>query len=300
MRPAARVAIVTEEPGWHGAELLRVLGARRVEARFVSLRACRLEFARGEPSVVLPGFGDELPDGVLVRDVPGGALEQVVLRLDVLHALRELGVRVYNDARVIERTVDKALTSFLLHRAKVPSPATCVTESAEEARAFLASEVASGHEVVAKPLFGSLGVGLHRLGEGNELPDAADRGGVWYLQRFVETGAGDQGWRDLRVLVVGGAAVAAMVRHGSSWVSNVAQGARCEPVESDHQLESLAVAAAGAVGADYAGVDLVRDRSGCLQVLEVNGIPAWRGLQGTTRLDLADRVAADFLSRIGS
>jgi glutathione synthase/RimK-type ligase-like ATP-grasp enzyme len=83
-------------------------------------------------------------------------------------------------------------------------------------------------------------------------------------------------------------------------VSNVAQGARCEPVASDPELESLAVAAAGALGADYAGVDLVRDRSGCLQVLEVNGIPAWRGLQGTTRLDLADLVAADFLSRIGS
>jgi glutathione synthase/RimK-type ligase-like ATP-grasp enzyme len=102
------------------------------------------------------------------------------------------------------------------------------------------------------------------------------------------------------VLVVGGAAVAAMARHGSTWVSNVAQGARCEPVAPDHELASLAVAAAGAVGADYAGIDLVRDRSGCLQVLEVNGIPAWRGLQATTGLDLADRVAADFLSRIGS
>jgi RimK family alpha-L-glutamate ligase len=300
MRPAAHVAIIAEEPGWHGAELVRVLEARRVEARFLSLRACRLDLAQGDPSVVLPGFGSGLPDGVLVRDVPGGTLEQVVLRLDLLHALRELGVPVYNDARAIERTVDKALTSFLLRRARIPTPPTCVTESAEEARAFLASELASGHEVVAKPLFGSLGVGLHRLGEGSGLPDPADCGGIWYLQRFVETGVGDQGWRDLRVLVVGGAAVAAMARHGSSWVSNVAQGARCEPVESDKQLESLAIAATEAVGASYAGVDLVRDRSGCLQVLEVNGIPAWRGLQGTTRLDLADRVAADFLSRIAS
>ena len=294
----ARVAIVTEEPGWHGAELRRVLEARGVEPRFLSLRACRLDLTGTGLSVVLPGFENALPDGVLVRDVPGGTLEQVVLRLDVLHALRELGVRVYNDARVIERTVDKALTSFLLHRAQLPAPPTCVTEAPAEARAFLASETASGHEVVAKPLFGSLGVGLTRLGPGMELPDGAGRGGVWYLQRYVETGAADQGWRDFRVLVVGGAAVAAMVRHGVSWVSNVAQGARCEPLAGDQELERLAVAAAAAVGADYAGIDLVRDRSGCLQVLEVNGIPAWRGLQGTTRLDLAERVAADFLSRI--
>ncbi len=300
MAVGARVAIVTEEPGWHGGELRRVLEARWVEPRFVSLRACRLDLAGTGPSVVLPGFEDGLPQGVLVRDVPGGTLEQVVLRLDLLHALRELGVRVYNDARAIERTVDKALTSFLLLRVGLPSPPTCVTEAPEEARAFLASETASGHDVVAKPLFGSLGVGLRRLGAGMELPDAARQRGVWYLQRYVETGAGGHGWRDFRVLVVGGTAVAAMVRHGASWVSNVARGARCEPVAGDQELERLAVAAAAAVGADYAGIDLVRDRSGCLQVLEVNGIPAWRGLQGTTRLDLAERVAADFLSWIAS
>ena len=51
------------------------------------------------------------------------------------------------------------------------------------------------------------------------------------------------------------------------------------------------------IGADYAGVDLVRDSEGRLQVLEVNGIPAWRGLQSVTPIDIADRVAEDFLSR---
>jgi tetrahydromethanopterin:alpha-L-glutamate ligase len=89
-----------------------------------------------------------------------------------------------------------------------------------------------------------------------------------------------------------------MIRHGTSWVSNVAQGARCEPLAGDDELERLAIAAAAAVGVDYAGIDLVRDRAGCLQVLEVNGIPAWRGIQGTTPADLADRVVADLLSKI--
>jgi RimK family alpha-L-glutamate ligase len=295
MSPPRRVAVVTEEPGWHGAELRRVLEARRVEVRFVSLRECRLDLAGDGPGVVFPGFGQTLPDGVLVRDIPGGTLEQVVVRLDLLHALREMGVPVYNDARVIERTVDKAMTSVLLRRASLPTPATCVTEALAQAQAFLAAETAAGHEVVLKPLFGSLGVGLRRLGAAADLPDAAGCGGVWYLQRYVETGAGQEGWRDRRVLVVGGAAIAAMIRHGTSWVSNVAQGARCEPSPPDPELDRLAVAACAAVGADYAGVDLVRDGEGRLQVLEVNGIPAWRGLQGTTRVDLAELIAEDFL-----
>jgi tetrahydromethanopterin:alpha-L-glutamate ligase len=294
---AGRIAIATEEPGWHGAELRRALVARGLDPRFVSLRACRVDLGREGSVVVLPGFEDRMPEGVLVRDVPGGTLEQVVLRLDILHALRELGVPVYNDARAIERTVDKAMSSILLHRAGIPTPPTCVAEAQAEARAFLEAETAAGHEVVAKPLFGSLGVGLRRLGAGMDLPDLALCGGVWYLQRYIETGPGEGGWRDFRVLVVGGVTAAAMVRHGTSWVGNVAQGARCEPSHPDPELERLAVAACAAVGADHAGVDLVRDSAGRLLVLEVNGIPGWRGLQGTTPIDLADLVVEDFLTR---
>lgn len=298
--PIAPIVVVTEDPGWHGMELQRALERRGAAVRFVSLRACRLDLTGSAPSVVLPGLDGRLPGGVLVRDVPAGTLEQVVLRLDLLHALRELGVTVYNDARAIERTVDKAMTSLLLRRAGLPGPPTSVTESVDEARAFLEREIAAGHEVVAKPLFGSLGVGLRRLGPGAELPDPAETGGAWYLQRYIETGSAEGGWRDYRVLVVGGAAVAAMIRHGASWVSNVAQGARCEPAPAEPQLERLAVAAATAVGAGYAGVDLVRDRAGALHVLEVNGIPAWRGLQGTVGVDLAERVVSDFLTRVAT
>jgi tetrahydromethanopterin:alpha-L-glutamate ligase len=295
--PEPRIAVITEEPGWHGAELRRALEARDTEVRFVRLGDCRIELAGDEPGVVIPGFEDRRPDGVLVRDVPGGTLEQVVLRLDVLHALRELGVPVYNDARAIERTVDKGMTSFLLRRAGVDTPPTWVTESREQARAFVAAENSNGYDVVLKPLFGSLGAGLRRLSAGVELPDASQCQGVWYLQRLVDTGRGTSGWHDWRVLVVGGSAIAAMIRRGADWVSNVAQGAHCELASLEPALTRVAVTAADAVGADYAGVDLVRDVQGRWQVLEVNGIPAWRGLQGVSPVDIAGRVADDFLSR---
>ena len=107
--------------------------ARR-EVSFASLRDCRFDLDREgsdpvNPGVVIPGLEGRLPDGVFVRGVPGGTLEQVVLRLDFLHALKLLGVPVYNDGRAIERTVDKAMTSFVLARAGIPTPATWVTES---------------------------------------------------------------------------------------------------------------------------------------------------------------------------
>lgn len=292
-----QIAIVSDAPGWHGASLRRAFQARRAEVRAISLRACRLDLVRGRHGLFIPGFEKRLPDGVFVRGISAGTLEQVVLRLDVLHAARELGVPVYNDARAIERTVDKGMTSFLLGRAGLPTPPTCVTESPARARAFLLRETAAGHDVVVKPLFGSQGVGLRRLQEGSDIPEASECNGVWYFQRYVETGAGGQGWHDWRVFVIAGRAVAAMVRRGTSWVNNVARGGRCEAAPLDHDLQRLATRACAAVGADYAGVDLIRGRDGQLQVLEVNGVPAWKGLQSVTRIDIAERLVEDFLAR---
>lgn len=292
-----RVAIVTDEPGWHGARLRRAFSARGIDAKYVSLARCRIEISGSRQPVRLPGFDAGLPDAVFVRGVPGGSLEQIILRLDVLHALRELGVPVYNDARAIERSVDKAMTSLLLRLRGVPTPPTWVSENIADARAIVLRETAAGHDVVLKPLFGSQGNGLLRIGRGGELPPADAVQGVWYLQRYV--GAPDEGsrWLDWRVLVVGGQAVAAMKRHGRSWINNVAQGARCEAAELDEPLHRLAVDATRAVEMDYAGVDIIRGVDGKLQVLEVNSIPAWKGLQAVCQIDIAQVLVDDLVAR---
>ena len=69
--------------------------------------------------------------------VPGGNFEQVTLYLGVLHALRELGVRVWNDARAIERCVDKSTTTFVLQKAGIPTPRTWSGSSRDEAQAIV-------------------------------------------------------------------------------------------------------------------------------------------------------------------
>jgi RimK family alpha-L-glutamate ligase len=292
--PAARIAILTDEPGWHGRRLARALAALGADATFVSLSDCAVDLQANRWGILVPGFESQLPDGVFVREIAAGSFEQVTLRLGLLHALAAWGVPVCNSARAVERTVDKSMTSMLLHKAGIPTPATWVTERESRARVILRRETGNGFRLVLKPLFGSQGKGLRLLAREDELPAAAQYADVYYLQRFVENGKAC----DYRVFVIAGEAVAAMVRSGTSWVHNVAQGARCEGAALEPALARLAEDAADAIEMDYAGVDLMRGPDGELVVIEINGIPAWRGLQSVTDVDIAGRLAQHLLRTV--
>jgi RimK family alpha-L-glutamate ligase len=108
---------------------------------------------------------------------------------------------------------------------------------------------------------------------------------VYYLQEFVP-----HGQRDIRAFVIGGRVEAAMERLGDGWKTNVSQGARVRPLEVDNRLEAMALRAAQAVGTDYAGVDILPLEGGEYVVVEINGIPGWRGLEQATGITIADRL----------
>ncbi|MCB1958518.1 MAG: RimK family alpha-L-glutamate ligase [Rhodocyclaceae bacterium] len=295
-----RVAILTDETGWHTRKLREALRRRGFEGRCADLADCRFDTA-APYGLCIPGFGRRLPVAVIVRGIAGGTLEQITKRLGILHALREMGVPVYNDARAIERSVDKAMTSFLLARAGVATPQAWAAESEVEARRVLVREASAGRGLVLKPVFGSQGKGLVRVGlvEGQfvPLPDLKDFGRLAYLQRYVAQPA--RAGFDWRVLVVGGRAVAAMQRVSDHWVRNIAQGARSVAAPLTPALASLAEQASAALGMDYAGVDLLPDPEapGGATVMEVNGVAAWRGLQKVTSVDIAQAIVDDLLAR---
>lgn len=282
--------------GWHSARLLEAFARRGVQAARLAFADCAL--TPGRPGLRL-GTSEGLPRATLVRSIPAGSFEQVTLRLGLLHALEELGVPVVNAARSIERCVDKSATCLRLARAGVPTPPAWTVETRDAAAVVVAAEATAGHRLVAKPLFGAQGKGLRLVAGPGELPTAEEAAGVWHLQRYVgrETG---EGWHDYRVFVVDGRPVAAMARHGTGWVTNIRQGARPEAVPARGRLAELAIAAAAALGALHAGVDLIDAPEEGLTVLEVNSMPAWQGLQGVSEADVAGEIAAAVLARAGT
>ncbi len=287
-----KIGILASQAGWHVVRLQQALERRGVTVEHY--RSTRL-LARIAATPRVAALGVPLDDcaALLVRGIPIASLEQIIFRVDVLHRLENLGIRVINSAGTIEKTVDKYYTSSLLEDAGLPTPRTIITEHFDEAMAAFEE---LGGDVVVKSLFGSEGRGMLRVND----PDLAHRvfralelgRYVYYLQEYIP----HDDW-DIRAFVLGGQVLAAMVRRGAGWKTNVAQGARSEALRLDPALEALSRQAARLVGADYAGVDILCDQHGQPYVLEVNGIPGWQGLQQTTEIDIAEAMVEYVLSK---
>ncbi len=169
-------------------------------------------------------------------------------------------------------------------------PRTIVTERFDDAMdAF--DEL--GGDVVVKPLFGSEGRGMVRVSDRDtayRVFRALELGRyVYYLQVYVPHGC-----EDIRVFVVGDTTVAAMTRRGDTWKTNISSGARAERLRPDKKLADMGVRAAKALGAEYAGVDILPIEGGGYFLIEVNTIPGWKGLKKATGFDAAEYLA-DFV-----
>jgi ribosomal protein S6--L-glutamate ligase len=280
-----RIAVLSAGAGWHVRDLQRAAGRLHHEAVAVDFR--RLSAGAGHALDALAGF-----EGVLVRTMPPGSLEQVVFRMDLLHRAQARGVAVLNPPRAVETCVDKYLATACLEAAGLRVPPTIVCQHADAA--LEAFEMLGG-DVVVKPLFGSEGRGMVRVSD----PEMAWRTfrtlertqSVLYVQQFIR----HPGW-DLRIFVLGGRALTAMRRHSNGdWRTNVAQGGRGEIARINAAEERLALAAAAAVGAPVAGVDLLPGPQGEWYVIEVNAVPGWRALAPVTGVDVAAALI-DFLT----
>ena len=289
------IVILSARTGWQTDELCRALAARGhigcvlpYEGLVARLGGATRGLASEQTSVLDA-------DAVLARIIPSGTLEQIIYRVDALHWIEESGVPVMNSPRAIERCVNKFYTTALLEQAGLPVPETVVCERGADAIAA----VREMSDAIVKPIFGSLGHGMVRVTS----PDVAHRvvepleqiGSIFYVQRTI-----DHGGRDIRAFVVGGRVIGAIERTAPAgdWRTNVSRGGSVRALDLPSDWAGLAVRAATTVGADYAGVDLLPSRDGQVFVLEVNGIPGWKGLQQATGVDVSGAIVEHLVDRV--
>ncbi len=284
-----KIGIFTsDQKDWHVKQLGNEIEKKGFQ--YVSLPIDELvaKISQG-PRVLCKGYDLEKLRGFIVRWTPKGSAEQIIFRMDTLHRLENLGVKVFNPASSIEKCADKFYTCSLLEDAGIPVPKTVVAEKYEDAmKAFRELK-----DVVVKPLFGSLGAGILRIHDRDiayRVFKALEFGrSVYYIQEFIPHGN-----QDVRAFVLGDEVIASMKRIGKDWKTNFSKGAQVQAYDLSDEFKRICVKASKTVGCEHAGVDLI-DQEGPV-VTEVNSIPGWKGLQSVARVNVAEKIVDYFLN----
>ena len=221
------------------------------------------------------------------------SLDGVEPGLWALDRLSAIGVTVLNGRRTLVAAHDKLATAAALASSSLPHPRTV-----QVAPWLDLPELEP--PLVLKPRFGSWGEDVIRCDDeaGVERGLAILRTRAWYdaTGALAQKLVAPRGY-DLRIVVAGGRVVGAVKRIAApgEWRTNVALGARREPVSPPEEARMIALGAAAAVGGDLVGIDLLPSDLGTWVVLEVNGAVDFNGMYA-----LGDDVFAEARRALGS
>ncbi len=205
------------------------------------------------------------------------------------------GVLTVPGPKTLALAESKYRSALTLAAQGVPTPLT-LPVTAEVSTDWLGDVF--GYPLVLKNAMGSKGHKVRLCETPQDFParfaEVEGKGPV-LAQRYVHSSHG----RDLRVVVVGGQAVGAMIRlaEGHQLCSNVSLGAASCPTPITPEIASIATAAAAAVGLEIAGVDLLFDDSGLI-VCEVNTAPGLERIEQVTGRDIAGAMVAHIRERL--
>ena len=184
---------------------------------------------------------------------------------------------------------DKLRCLQLLARFGLDIPRTIMTHRRDEVPTAIRR--IGGLPVIVKLTRGTRGVGVmiaNTLEEIEGILDTMkDLGQEILLQEFIKESKG----RDVRALVIGDRAVAAMRRQARAgeFRSNLHRGGEGKPIELPKRYAEIAVKAARVMGLELAGVDMLETRAGP-KIMEVNSSPGFEGLEKATGMDIAGLI----------
>lgn len=239
-----------------------------------------------DPREIMLGNGKK-PDTVSL--VLNREISQIRSEL-ILKYFESLAVKTINTTHATETCNNKAVSSWLLEKAGIPTPKTYTVFSLEQALQ-VAEELM--FPLVVKPIVGSWGRLLVKVDNKDTLIAIIEHKEalanpyqkIFYLQEYREKPE-----RDIRILTVGKEPVAAMYRTSEHWITNTAKGGYALKCTIDSQLHSLVTKVIELFAIDIAGIDVLETKSG-YEVLEVNSTPEFHGLQTVADKNIADYIA---------
>ena len=260
-------------------------------------------FRAGHTAEVLDPFGFYLHIGsrnsrITYHGKPAEDFDVLVPRLsrttvrygeEVVTHFEWIGTPVVNRAKAIAAARHKFHSLRILAQHGLPTPPSLTVGSAE----FLEDAVAEvgDYPFILKPFHGTHGSGVMLLDTPTSLTSAVDALCDLHEDYVIQPFIAEAGGVDIRVLVVGGEAIAAMKRSApvGEFRANIHRGASGEPVSLPDEYIDIAIKAASALELEIAGVDLLQTNEGPV-VLEVNPSPGFEELESVTGINIADAI----------
>lgn len=213
----------------------------------------------------------------------------------ISNMLERTGMRVFNSAKSIEICDDKMVTFEVLSNHRIPMPTTlpgllCYNPDAEIKEETLdIIEKSLSYPLIAKESYGSLGKGVYKVDNREELRIVANKLKCHphLFQRFVKSSIG----KDIRVIVIGGKYFTSMVRESDAdFRSNLELGGHGTSYAADKDLIDLCERVSGIIGLDYCGIDVLFGENGYL-ICEVNSNAFFGGIESVTGLNVGEAYA---------
>ncbi|NTX14267.1 RimK family alpha-L-glutamate ligase [Myxococcus sp. CA051A] len=198
------------------------------------------------------------------------------------------GVPLVNHAQAIAQSRSKMRSLQLLSAHGIDIPATVMARDAAHLKEMVG--LVGGVPVLVKLLQGQENHGVMVCESLQSLEAALEAvlglGHNLVMQEYVKSTS-----QDVRVLVVGGKAVAAVRRRArpGRFAHTLIKGARLEAMELSPGQRATAEKATRLVGLEVAAVDLL-DVQGQSKVFEVNSSPALPEMEAVTGMDLATPI----------
>jgi len=214
--------------------------------------------------------------------------------LAVYRHLEHLDVPVINSPTAIDTVKDKLFTLQILAQNDIPVPKTILLKHPVNSK-YVINKL--GLPIIIKLLSGMQGNGVFMAETEKQLKTYCDLlvGVNPYAKMIFQECVKSSLGRDVRVLVVGGKIVGAMMRsNDSDFRANIHRGATGTNFKLPSRGEYLALATTRILGLDVAGVDLLFDDANGkhFKICEVNSSPGFEGFEKATGLNVSKYLKA--------
>jgi ribosomal protein S6--L-glutamate ligase len=265
--------------------LIEAAAARGHQVVVLDVLRCYMNIASHKPTIHYKGQALEGFDAV----IPRIGASVTFYGTSVLRQFEMMGVYPLNESVAISRSRDKLRSMQLLSRKGLGMPVTGFANKPDDIEDLI--KMVGGAPLVIKLLEGTQGIGVV-LAETQKAAESVIEGFMGIkanilVQEYIK----EAGGADIRCLVVGGKVVAAMKRQAiaGEFRSNLHRGGSASLIRITPEERSTAVRAAGVMGLNVAGVDILRSNHGPV-IMEVNSSPGLEGIETATGKDIAGLI----------